>query len=196
MSNVHERNCGRAASRASRGVILLALLLAIALLGIGLMTAVDVWSLSRQRDRERELLFVGEQYRQAIRRYYLAASSTGGRALPPSLSVLLDDDRFPIPVHHLRRAYPDPITGTADWGLLQIGERIIGVYSLGEGHPIKQAGFPLADKNFDDAASYRDWVFAFQLPRRGLTSAAPAASAPAGDTRTTISPRPPKRSSP
>lgn len=194
MSATHERNRRTATRRASRGVVLLALLLAIALLGIGLMTAVDVWSLSRQRERERELLFVGDQYRQAIRRYYLAAQSLGARALPPSLNVLLDDDRFPIPVHHLRRAYPDPITGNPDWGLLRIGDRIIGVYSLGEGRPIKQAGFSPADKNFDDAASYRDWVFAFQLPRRRLTSAATASSAPGVDQQTTISPLSPKRS--
>jgi type II secretory pathway pseudopilin PulG len=180
---------------ASRGVVLLALLLVIALLGIGLMAAVDVWSLSMQRERERQLLFAGEQYRQAIRRYYLAAPAVGARSLPPSLAVLLDDDRFPIPVHHLRRAYPDPMTGSTDWGLVRVADQIIGVYSLGEGHPVKQTGFPGTDKGFDDATSYRDWVFLFQLPRRGpVPAAAPASGVPGVDNQTTISPTSPKRS--
>lgn len=150
-----------------RGVMLLATLLVLALLGIGLMVGVDVWSVSRQRERERELLFVGDQYRQAIRRYYLVAPPGGGRSLPPSVAVLLDDDRFPIPVHHLRRAYPDPMSGAADWGLLRAGDRIIGVYSTSDKHPIKQAGFPPPYLQFEEAQSYRDWVFAFQIPRAG-----------------------------
>jgi type II secretory pathway pseudopilin PulG len=164
--------------RAERGVVLLAFLLAMTLLGIGLMVAVDVWTLSRQRERESELLFVGEQYRLAIRSYYLTAPAGGGRALPPNFAVLLDDDRFAIPKHHLRRAYPDPITGSSEWGQVRVGDRIIGVYSLSEKQPIKQTGFPPAYQYFNEAPAYRDWIFAFQLPRgtRGATPPAPAAS--------------------
>lgn len=158
--------------RTDRGVVLLATLLVLALLGIGLMVAVDVWSLSRQRERERELLFAGDQYRQAIRRYYLAAPTGGGRSLPPSIAVLLDDDRYPIPVHHLRRAYPDPLTGSTEWGLLRVGDRIIGVYSLSDKAPIKKANFPAIYQQFTEATSYRDWIFAFQIPRGGRVPAA------------------------
>jgi type II secretory pathway pseudopilin PulG len=161
-----------------RGVVLLATLVAMTLLAIGLMAAIDVWSLSRQRERERELMFVGDQYRQAIRRYYLAAPAGGARGYPPSLEVLLGDDRFPIPVRHLRRAYPDPITGKAEWGQLKVGERILGVYSLSEAPPIKKAGFPLAYAAFADAEAYKDWVFAY-LPRRGALAPGAAASSAA-----------------
>ncbi|HEV7577984.1 MAG TPA: type II secretion system protein [Caldimonas sp.] len=169
-----------AGGRGDAGVVLLAALLVMALLGIGLMTAVDVWTLSRQRERERELLFVGDQYRQAIRRYYLAAPSGGARALPTSFAVLLDDDRFPIPVHHLRRAYPDPITGSPEWGQVRAGDRIIGVYSLSDKPPIKQTGFAPMYQHFNEAATYHDWVFAFQIPRAGRAAApAPAASSAA-----------------
>ena len=162
-----------------RGVVLLALLVALALLAIGLVNTMDVWRMSRQREREKELLFVGDQYRQAIQRYYLAAPRGGQRGYPPSLEVLLDDDRFPTPVHHLRRAYPDPITGKAEWGLLKAGERIVGVYSLSQAAPIKQAGFSPAHQAFKDAASYQDWVFAY-VPRRGvIVPATPASGAPA-----------------
>jgi type II secretory pathway pseudopilin PulG len=185
----------RMASRSGqRGVVLLALLVALALLAIGLMNAVDGWRMSRQRDREKELLFVGDQYRQAIRRYYSAAPRGGQRGFPTSLEVLLEDDRFPTPVHHLRRAYPDPITGKAEWGLLKAGDRIVGVYSLSEAAPIKQAGFSPGHQAFKDAASYKDWVFAY-VPRRGV--AVPAT--PASGTPPSTPPRkpnPPRRSPP
>jgi type II secretory pathway pseudopilin PulG len=162
-----------------RGVVLLALLLALALSGIGLMAAVDVWSVTRQREREKELLFVGDQYRQAIQRYYYGAPPGAGRVLPASLDVLLEDDRYPVPVHHLRRLYPDPITGSAEWGLVRAGERIAGVHSLSEAKPLKQAGFPAVYQFFADKTSYRDWLFAFVGARRsgsGVPAPAPAAS--------------------
>ena len=161
-----------------RGVVLLTFLIALTLLGIGLMNAANVWTLARQREREQELLFVGEQYRQAIRRYYSAAPGGAQRGYPTSLELLLEDDRYPIPVRHLRRAYPDPITGKAEWGLLKAGDRILGVYSLSEGAPLKQAGFMREHEAFKDAASYKDWVFAY-LPRRGVVvPSLPASGAP------------------
>jgi type II secretory pathway pseudopilin PulG len=177
------------------GVVLLALLLALGLFAIGLMATVDVWSMARQREREKELLFVGDQYRQAIQRYYVAAPRGGQRGYPPSLDVLLEDDRFPTPVHHLRRAYPDPITGKPEWGLLKAGDRIVGVYSLSEAAPIKQAGFSPAHQAFKDATSYKDWIFAYVPPRRGAgVPATPASGArPTTPART---PNPSRRSPP
>jgi type II secretory pathway pseudopilin PulG len=176
-----------------RGVVLLVLLVALTLLAVGLMKAVDVWTFVRQREREQELLFVGDQYRQAIRRYYSAAPDGAQRGYPPSLEVLLEDDRFPIPVRHLRRAYPDPITGKAEWGLLKVGDRILGVYSLSEAQPIKQAGFKPADEVFKDATSYKDWVFAYIARRGALVPAAPASGVPPA-TPPRTSPTTPRRS--
>ena len=174
---------GKRSGRPGRGlgVVLLALLLVLALGGIGLMAAVDVWSVTRQREREQELLFVGNQYRQAIQRYYFATPSGGPRVLPDSVDALLADDRFPIPVHHLRRAYPDPITGTAEWGFVRVGDRILGVYSRSEAAPLKQAGFAPGYQQFNDKTSYRDWVFAFIPPRRsGTVAPVPGVSPPVG----------------
>jgi len=163
----------------SRGVILMALLIGLALSGIALMAAVDVWSIARQREREQELLFVGDQYRQAIRRYYYAAPSGTPRVLPASLDALLEDDRYPVPVRHLRRTYFDPMTGNAEWGVLRDGDRITGVYSLSEAPPLKQAGFAPAYENFATQTRYRDWVFAFAVPRRGGLQPPPTSGAPA-----------------
>jgi type II secretory pathway pseudopilin PulG len=147
--------------RHGRGIMLLALLIGLALGGIALMAAVDVWTLQRQREREQQLLYVGDQYRQAIRRYYYAAPVGTPRTLPVSLELLLEDDRYPIPVRHLRRLYPDPITGQAEWGLLRAGDRIAGVFSLSEAMPVKQAGFSVDDESFTGRSRYKEWGFSF-----------------------------------
>lgn len=152
--------------RRARGIVLLALLLAMALSAIAMMIAVDVWAIARQREREAELLFAGDQYRQAIQRYYYGAPPGSARVLPASLEALLDDDRYPVTVHHLRRLYDDPVTASAQWGLVHVGDRVAGVYSLSEAAPLKQAGFPAAYQAFNDKSSYRDWVFMFVGARR------------------------------
>ena len=168
----------RAPGPRRRGVVLLAFLLALALAGIGALAAMDVWATTRQRERERQLLFVGHQFRAAIREYYLGGPSGAGRALPPSLDVLLDDDRYPVPVHHLRRLYLDPMTGSADWGLLMAGDRIMGVYSKSDSPPLKQKGFDPADSTFEDKTAYHDWVFAYVPGRRAGVVAPGRAPAP------------------
>lgn len=140
--------------------MLLALLIVLTLGGIGLMAAVDVWAVARQREVEKQLLFAGDQYRQAILRYYFAAPRGTPRVLPARLDDLLADDRFPTPLQHLRRPYPDPVTGTAEWGELRIGGRLAGVYSTSDKRPIKQAGFEPAYAKFEGRSSYRGWLFA------------------------------------
>ena len=51
---------------AQRGFTYLALLVAVALLGIGLAAGSELWSQTRQREREQELLYIGAQFRRAI----------------------------------------------------------------------------------------------------------------------------------
>jgi type II secretory pathway pseudopilin PulG len=147
-----------------RGVLLLGLLLGLALSGLAVMVALDVWALERRRQQEQELLFVGEQYRAAIERYYLAAPKGSPRVFPSSLRDLQHDDRYPHPVRHLRRLYPDPLTGAAKWGAVMQGTRIAGIYSLGKGVPLKQAGFARGNEGFAGKSSYRDWAFVFIAP--------------------------------
>ena len=159
MTDMPALTCRQPGARHDRGVVLLALLISLALSGIALMAAVDVWTLQRQREREQQLLYVGDQYRQAIRRYYYAAPAGAPRTLPARLEVLLEDDRYPVPVRHLRRLYPDPITGQAQWGQLRASDRIAGVYSLSQVLPVKQAGFSPADESFTGRSRYSEWVF-------------------------------------
>jgi type II secretory pathway pseudopilin PulG len=143
---------------ASRGFTYFTALFLVALLGIGLMLAGETWSTSMQRGREAQLLYVGNQYRKAIERYY-----RGGPAqYPRSLADLLKDARQAGTARYLRRLYPDPMTGSERWGLVRTpAGDIMGVYSLSTAIPFKTSGFA-EDNDFADARTYADWKFVYQ----------------------------------
>lgn len=141
------------------GFTYLGILVAIVILSAVLGATAEVWHTASTREKERELLFVGHQFRQAIELYY---RNTPGavKNFPPSLEALLKDPRFPGTQRYLRRIYRDPITGVAEWGLVKgQGGVIVGVYSLSEAHPIKTKGFGPDDRVFEEAERYADWVF-------------------------------------
>lgn len=160
-----ERSRAAGGRSRGRGLVLLALLIFLALGALATMLAAEVWATTRQRERETELLFVGEQYRRAIESYWRATPGRA-KALPLSVDVLLQDDRFPTPVHHLRRAYPDPITG-GELELIRVGNGIAGVRSPSKAAPMKAAGFPPRYQQFEGQASYDQWQFVFVPPRSG-----------------------------
>jgi type II secretory pathway pseudopilin PulG len=148
-----------------RGFTYLGLLFLVAVIGVGLTAVGLVWHTAIKRERERELLFVGEQYRLAIKRYYDA--SPGAKQYPRSLDDLLLDPRFPNVRRHLRRIYPDPITGGKEWELVSAPDgAILGVHSRSKDKPLKTAGFRPDFAAFAQAQSYADWVFAF-VPAQG-----------------------------
>lgn len=164
---------GRSATRRRhvRGLVLIALLIFIALSSFAALAAADVWAMTLQREREAELLFVGHQYRRAIESYWNAAPGPA-RTLPTSVRQLLDDDRFPQPVQHLRRAYADPLTGE-EFALVKVGPSIVGVHSRSLDAPVKRAHFPDLYAHFEAAATYQQWRFVFTPPRPGQPRAAP-----------------------
>ena len=139
----------------------LGLMFIIAVLSLTAAAASTLWSVVDQRDRERELLFVGRQYRQALARYRAAPLPAGSTApgYPASLDELLRDPRVPFTRRFLRRPYVDPMTGQAQWGLLRDAQGgIVAVHSLSAKKPFKTAGF-VDGESFGTARSYRDWVF-------------------------------------
>jgi type II secretory pathway pseudopilin PulG len=156
-----------------RGLVLLALLIALMLMSIALAGALDVWSLERRREQEKQLLFAGDQYRQAIVRYYRV-----GRVYPASVDDLLDDTRFPVPMHHLRQAYPDPVTGKTDWLFLRQGDRFYGVYSSSEAPTIKRAEFPRRYADFETEQTYGGWKFIYLAPGLRTTPTDAVTAAP------------------
>lgn len=138
-----------------RGFTLLGLLFLIASLGAGLALLGQVWQTAKQREQEAQLLFIGDQYRQALRSYH----QLGEKQYPKQLEHLLADPRFPHTVRHLRQLWPDPISG-GPWTLVRDEHGgIQGVHSPATAAPRKTAGFTQADAAFRDATRYADWVF-------------------------------------
>jgi type II secretory pathway pseudopilin PulG len=151
--------------RCQSGLTYIALLLAIALHGAVLAAAGSVWHTAQQREKERELLFIGDQFRRAIRAYAQSGPGLKGQ-LPRTLDDLLLDPRFPGIKRHLRKIFVDPVTGKTEWGLVKTPDAraIIGVYSLSDEAPLKTSNFQPADQAFEGAARYADWKFVY-LPQ-------------------------------
>lgn len=167
---------------AQRGFAYLYALMLIALVGLGLGAAGTVWRTDAQRMREAELLFVGDQYRRAIRSYY--ELDPAQPRLPRSIGDLLEDNRRPEVVRHLRRAWRDPLTG----GELELirapgTHDIIGVNSGAPGQPLRTAGFAAEDEAFAGAKRYAGWRFVFTPPEKPVDRA-PGRPASGGTTPT------------
>jgi type II secretory pathway pseudopilin PulG len=146
----------RAAGR-NTGFTYLTALFIVAILAGGLALIGEVWHTAAMREREAQLLYIGNQYRKAIERYYL----NGPRQYPRALADLLKDPRKPRTERYLRQLYPDPVTGT-EWGLVKAPDGgIMGVHSVSEDKPLKSANFRLPDKAFEAAAKYSDWKFVY-----------------------------------
>jgi len=146
------------------GFTYLALLFAVAIAGVALAATGALWSVEARREREVELLFVGNQFRQAIRSYY-ELSPGMVKHYPMSLDELVRDNRYLGVKHHLRRIYTDPITGQSEWGLLMAPEGgIMGVHSLSDRTPIKRSNFLLRDAMFEGKELYSEWHFVYRPP--------------------------------
>jgi len=139
------------------GFTYLGVLLLIMVMGMGLASAGELWATAARRDRERQLLWVGTQYAQALRSYY--RSSPGVALYPKELEDLLQDERFPSAKHHIRQLYPEPMSG-GEWALMRGTDgRITGVYCASADKPLKQVDFPSQWSDFTGMASYKDWQF-------------------------------------
>jgi type II secretory pathway pseudopilin PulG len=152
----------RGACRArQKGFTYVWIMFVVALTGITLAAAGQVWRTEARREKEKELMFVGDQFRQAIGLYY-ESSPEIPRRYPDSLEKLLLDNRFPAVKRHLRKIYFDPMTGSDEWGLIRRpGIGIVGVYSLSTQAPVKKTNFHARDASFKGAESYRDWKFIY-----------------------------------
>src|SRR4051794_15865748 len=159
------------------GFTYIGLLIVIAVMGIGL-GAIGPLSRSVQlRDKEAELLFIGDEFRRAITRYY-ERSPGGIKQYPKKLEDLLRDNRQPGMQRYLRKIYVDPLTGKNQWGLVEVpGYGITGIYSTHDGEPIKKANFAARYKAFESARKYSDWKFVYSvsdaLSRSGAAQIAP-----------------------
>lgn len=145
-----------------RGFTYMAVILAVALLGAGLAATGEVWRTVQQREKEKELLYIGNEYRQAIARY-VEGGPGGERRFPRRLEDLLLDNRYPSIRRYLRRIYRDPMTGSVDWGLVRTPDGgISGVFSKSEEPPLKVAGFGFRDTRLENATRYSEWIFNYE----------------------------------
>ncbi|MCC6473047.1 MAG: type II secretion system protein [Burkholderiales bacterium] len=171
----------RAAAGSQQGFSYLILLFTVAAIGAGLAAAGQVWHTAGIREKERQLLYAGNAYRLAIASYY-EKSPGAAKNFPRSLEELVKDPRFPNTVRHLRKLYPDPVTGKDEWGLIPApGGGIMGVYSKGEQRPLKIANFDSPYEVFQQRSmqlkekmTYQQWQFAYG----GTPSATPAGVRP------------------
>lgn len=154
------------AIKGERGAILLLLMVMVVIMGLAAGMAGQSWRDTMQRAREAELLWRGQQYQQAIGRYY-AIKHGSQQMFPAKLEHLVRDPRFPNMVRHLRKQYNDPMTGE-DWELVtDPAERIIGVRSSSDLEPFRQDGFPKALEKLKGKNSYREWEFVFTPFKQG-----------------------------
>jgi type II secretory pathway pseudopilin PulG len=162
---------------AHSGFTYLGLLFIVAMMSASLALVGLVWHAAQKREKEKELLFVGNQYRQAIGRYFLATPGNI-KQYPHSLDDLLKDARRLNTRRYLRRLYADPITGNSKWGLVKASDGgIMGVYSLSEDEPIKTSNFKGLDKDFENKKSYAEWWFIYNRPQ---VAGQPPAAVPTG----------------
>ena len=145
--------------RRQGGATYFALLLAVAVTGLGLGAGASMLANSMRRDKEADLMFAGDQIRRALENYH-ALNAAGQYPFPRDLDALLKDPYQPGLVRHLRRIYPDPMSDSGKWELIiGQGNGIIGVRSSSAAAPLKREGFPKLYERFKAARSYADWRF-------------------------------------
>jgi type II secretory pathway pseudopilin PulG len=146
--------------RRQQGFTYLGLVILLAIIGLVGAAAVKVDALLARAAAEEELLEAGAAFSAALDSY-AAATPPGQPPQPPTLEDLLKDKRFPTIRRHLRKVFVDPISGKAEWGITYLGDKIgvIGVYSLSQAQPLKQANFDERFQNFENKTHYAEWKF-------------------------------------
>ncbi len=151
------------------------MLIIILIIGITSAELGRSWKLFTREEKEKELLWRGNQFRLAIKRYYNDPRHKG--KYPTSLQDLLEDPAYLNPVRDLRKLYKDPMTGKADWaldppppppgiapntiegGTVVAGQAIGGVHSISDERPLKTSNFDLDDMSFTGKTKYSEWMF-------------------------------------
>ncbi|AFI84475.1 secretion system X pseudopilin PulG-like protein [Methylophaga nitratireducenticrescens] len=146
---------------ANRGFILLGMLCLLVISGYILTQASAKWSDVVKREREQELLKVGDTIRKSIGSYYNATPGVV-KQYPPNLQALLYDDRFPMPKRHIRKLYIDPVTQREGWGIVVAPNGgVMGVNSLSGEKPFKRKNFRPIYQDFEDKDYYGEWYFVY-----------------------------------
>ena len=109
----------------SAGFLLIALMITVIVLSISSSVAVKDWTIVMQREKEKELIFRGEEITRAIELFQNPPARGGKGTLPNTLEQLVKEG-------YLRKLYPDPTTvqydedgeiveETGEWELIHAG---------------------------------------------------------------------------
>lgn len=144
------------------GVTYLAVLFLVAMMGAIWAAIGGVWSAANQREKEKELLLIGAQFREAIGQYYESSPGVLKR-YPGTLEDLLKDERQLGMQRYLRKIFIDPMTKSNKWGLVMspMGG-VMGVHSLSDTPPMKRANFQDANSELSGKAKYSEWLFVYR----------------------------------
>src|SRR5687767_12325310 len=110
---VADATVGPMSSGSQTGFTYLCALFLVAITGASMVAISEIWSHARQREKEKELMWVGNQYKQAIGRYF-QRSPGSVKSYPEKLQDLLEDRRHVSIERHLRKIYVDPMTGNSN----------------------------------------------------------------------------------
>ena len=144
-----------------RGISLVELIVAIAIMAILTGAAVPIARVSIKRDKEKRLRAALWEMRDAIDRYKDAAdrgafqTKLGSEGYPPDLDTLVKGvDVGGKKIRFLRRIPVDPMTGTTEWGMRSMqddpdstswgGQNVFDVFTKAEGTAL-------------DGTKYQDW---------------------------------------
>ena len=143
-----------------KGITFMLAMATVVILGILLGVTGQSWRMIMKREKEKELLFRGNQIKEAIESY--RGQKQQGNPLPLyDLKDLLTKDPN-RKRRSLRRLYTDPMTAKGEWSLIpgpNKGE-IIGVASTSQEAPLKVSFTNISSlSSFTGRKKYSDWEF-------------------------------------
>lgn len=124
-----------------RGYTYLLMLFVVATFGYSLALLGETWRVSARREQQLELDFRLTAYAQALSSYR-QSTPDGLSYRPQQLQALIEDYRTGVRRRHLRRLYPNPVSGRLDWLIIRDELGIVGVCVPGDSRRCSNDGPP------------------------------------------------------
>ena len=155
-------------TRSEAGFTFIAVLIMVVVMGIMLGAIGQSVSVVMKREREKELIFRGLQYRDAIERW--SKKGVPLKDLKDLVEPTVSSNASASKDRFLRKLFTDPITG-GEWKVLPTPpdpvQGIWGVASKSSEEPFKQGDFPEVIKDFKGKTKYSDWEFVYKKTPTG-----------------------------
>ena len=156
-------------TRSEAGFTFISALVMVVVMGIMLGAIGQSMSVIMKREREKELIFRGLQYRDAIERW--SKKGVPLKDLKDLVEPTVSNNASASKDRLLRKLYKDPITG-GEWKTLPTPpdpvQGIWGVASKSSEEPFKQGDFPEVIKDFKGKTKYNEWEFVYKKTPGGV----------------------------